>query len=60
MLYELKELCNGAIIVCPICGGTGSSITIDYFHMTVGPAQCSNCNGLGRVVLRHEKIHIGS
>ena len=61
-LYNLKELWNGCVILCPTCRGRGKTMVddvdgeyvIDQKSMT--EIVCSDCDGAGRVRLGFEKL----
>ena len=60
ILYSLEELNDGAIIVCPECGGWGKDLIETYESGQTGvnfkEKECDDCDGKGRVKIRHEKI----
>lgn len=65
ILYELKELDVGAIILCPLCKGLGFLCRAVLTPGGLGghgveEKVCYRCGGKGRVVIRHDKLREGS
>ncbi len=55
-LYDLKELWNGCVILCPTCRGRGKAMVDDVDGRYVFEEVCSDCDGAGRVRLGFEKL----
>ena len=61
-LYNLKELWNGCVILCPTCIGRGKTMVDDVDgryvieQKTMSEEVCSDCDGAGRVRLGFEKL----
>jgi len=51
MLYETKDITQNKIILCPYCGGTGSTI-INRDKLLL----CFVCEGSGKVKVRLEPV----
>ncbi len=61
-LYNLDELWDGCVIICPDCKGRGIRLIEDhdgryaFYDKTYKDVVCCQCDGEGRVELHFEKI----